>query len=88
MYKQAKGMNEFEWQRTGFETYSNAILKSQKTRKRITLDQHKSDNNNLMIQVTDVFCVLLRDIDGTVISDYNKRLILLDVNQLSGGQCT
>ncbi len=27
---------------------------------RITLGQHKSDNNNRMIQLTDVFCVLLR----------------------------
>ncbi len=27
---------------------------------RITLSQHKSDNNNRMIQLTDVFCVLLR----------------------------
>ncbi len=26
---------------------------------RITLGQHKSDNNNRMIQLTDVFCVLL-----------------------------
>ncbi len=26
---------------------------------RITLDRHKSDNNNRMIQLTDVFCVLL-----------------------------
>ncbi len=28
--------------------------------KRITLGQHKSDNNNRMIQLIDVFCVLLR----------------------------
>jgi len=27
---------------------------------RITLGQRKSDNNNRMIQLTDVFCVLLR----------------------------
>ncbi len=27
---------------------------------RITLDQHESDKNNRMIQLTDVFCVLLR----------------------------
>jgi len=27
---------------------------------RITLGQHKSDNNNRMIQLNDVFCVLLR----------------------------
>jgi len=27
---------------------------------RITLGQHKSDNNNRMIQLTDVFCVLLK----------------------------
>ncbi len=31
---------------------------------RITLGQHKSDNNKRMIQLTDVFCVLSRD-DGT-----------------------
>ncbi len=27
---------------------------------RITLGQHESDNNNRMIQITDVFCVLSR----------------------------
>ncbi len=27
---------------------------------RITLGQHKSDNNNQIIQLTDVLCVLLR----------------------------
>jgi hypothetical protein len=27
---------------------------------RITLGQHKSDNNNRMIQLTNIFCVLLR----------------------------
>jgi len=31
---------------------------------RITLGQHKSDNNNRMIQFTDAFCVLFR-YDGT-----------------------
>jgi hypothetical protein len=28
--------------------------------KKITLGQHKRDKNNRMIQLTDVFCVLLR----------------------------
>ncbi len=27
---------------------------------RLTLGHHKSDNNNRMIQLTDVYCVLLR----------------------------
>ena len=27
---------------------------------RITLGQHKSDNNNQMIQLTNIFCVLFR----------------------------
>jgi hypothetical protein len=27
---------------------------------RITLGQHTNDNNNRMIQLTDVFCVMLR----------------------------
>jgi hypothetical protein len=53
---------------------------------RITLGQHKSDNNNQMIQITDVFCVLLR-YDWATISDYNKRLTLFSVIQLSGGHC-
>ena len=51
---------------------------------RITLGQHNSDNR--MIQLTDIYCVLFRHI-GPVISDYNKRLILLSVIQLSGGHC-
>ena len=54
---------------------------------RITLGQHKSDNNNRMIQLTDVFCVLFRYIMGSPLSDYNKRLIQLSVIQLSGGHC-
>ncbi len=40
---------------------------------RITLGQHKSDNNNRMIQLTDVFCVLFRYITGSVVCDYNNR---------------
>ncbi len=28
---------------------------------RITLGQHKNDNNNRMIQLTDLFCVLIRN---------------------------
>jgi len=54
---------------------------------RITLGQHKSDNNNRMIQLTDVFCVLFRYITGSLLSDYNKRLIQLSMIQLSGGHC-
>ena len=43
---------------------------------RITSGQHKSDNNNRMIQLTDnfVYCFWIM---GPVTSDYNKRLILL-----------
>ena len=44
---------------------------------RITLGQHKSDNNNRMIQLTEVFCVLVRYIMGPAVSDYNKQLITL-----------
>ena len=40
-----------------------------------------------MIQLTDVFCVLFRYTMGPVVSDYNKRLILLSAIQLSGGHC-
>ncbi len=54
---------------------------------RITLGQHKIDNINRMIQLTDVFCELFRCEMGPVISDYNTRLILLSVIQLSGGHC-
>ncbi len=39
-----------------------------------------------MNQLTDVFYVPI-SIKGPAISDYNKRLILLSVIQLSGGQC-
>ncbi len=42
--------------------------------------QHESDNNNRMIQLTDVFCVLY--ISGLAIYDCYKRLILL-----SGEHC-
>ncbi len=52
---------------------------------RITLGQHKSDNR--MIQLADIFCVLFSYITGSLLSDYNKRLIQLSVIQLSGGQC-
>jgi hypothetical protein len=34
----------------GYDTHLN----------RITLSQHKSDENNRMLQLTDLFCVLLR----------------------------
>jgi hypothetical protein len=43
---------------------------------RITFGQHKSDNNNRMIRLTDVFCVLF------------NRLIQLTVIPLSGGHCS
>ncbi len=54
---------------------------------RITLGQLKIDNNNRMIQLTDVFCELFSYITGSLISDYYKRLIQLSVIQLSGGHC-
>ena len=41
----------------------------------------------MMIQLTDVFVYSL-GIMGSLISDYNKRLILLPVIQLRGGHCT
>ena len=44
----------------------------------ITLSQLKSENNNRMIQLTDVFCVLFSYM-GPIISDYNKRLIPLSM---------
>ena len=51
---------------------------------RLTLGQHKSDSNScIIIQLTDVFCVLFR-YDGPAISYYNKWLILI---QLSFGHC-
>ncbi len=55
----------------------------------ITLGQHKSDNNNQMIQLTDVFCVLTIGIYtiGLAIFDYKKWLILFSVILLSGGRC-
>ncbi len=52
---------------------------------RIALGRFKSDNNNRMIQLTEVCCYCT---NGPAISDYNKRLILLTVIQLSGGHCT
>ena len=51
---------------------------------RIALSQTKSynnNNNNRMIQLTNAFCVLFR-YNGPVVSEYNKRLIIL-----SGGHC-
>ena len=48
--------------------------------------QRKSDTNNRMIQLTDVFCVLF-GYNGPVIFDYNERLIMSSVIQLSGGHC-
>ena len=48
----------------------------------LTLGKHKSYKNNRMIHLTD--CL---DISGAVISDYNKRLILLSAIQLRGGHC-
>ena len=45
----------------------------------------KSDNNNLMIQLNDVFCVMFVYI-GSSISNYKKWLIVLSEIQLSGGQ--
>jgi hypothetical protein len=46
----------------------------------ITLGQHKSDNNNRIIQLTDTFCEVL-NYDGPEIFDYNKRLIQLAMIQ-------
>ena len=40
--------------------------------KRITSDQHKSDDNNRMIALSGGFFALL----GQAIPDYNRRLIL------------
>ena len=51
---------------------------------RITLGQHKSDNNNWLIQLTDIFVYCWGKM-GPAVSDYNKRLILLSVIQLNGG---
>jgi hypothetical protein len=53
---------------------------------RITLGQHKSDNNIRMFQLTDVF-MYFYGINVPAIFDYKKRLILLSVIQLSGGHC-
>jgi hypothetical protein len=51
---------------------------------RITFVKHKSESNNRMIQLFDVFCVLLR-YKRQAISDYIKSLIQLSVIQVSGG---
>jgi hypothetical protein len=55
----------------------------------ISLGQHKSDNNNRMIQLTDVFCALTIGIYtiGLAIFDYKKWLILFTVIPLSGVYC-
>ena len=53
---------------------------------RITLGQHKSDNNNQLIQLTDVFVYCWGKM-GPAVTDYNKRLIVLSVILLSGGHC-
>ncbi len=53
---------------------------------RITLGRHRSNNNNRMIQCTDV-CYTLFYITGPAIFYYNERLILLSVIPLSGGHC-
>ena len=42
---------------------------------RITLGQHNSDNNNRMIQLTNVFCVLFRYNGTSTISDYSDYII-------------
>ena len=52
---------------------------------RITFGQHESDNNNRMIQLADILCVLFR-CNGTS-SDYSEWLILSFVIQLSDGHC-
>ena len=49
---------------------------------RITLGQPKSDNNNRLIRLTNVFVYCLDKVE-TETSEYNKRLILLSVIQLS-----
>ncbi len=49
--------------------------------------QPKNDNNNKVIQLTEVF-MLFKNIMGPVEYDYIKRLILLFVFRLSGGHCT
>ena len=53
---------------------------------RLTLGQLKSDNNNRIIKLTDVF-IYCRGIMGPAISDYNKWLILLSMIQLSDEHC-
>jgi hypothetical protein len=41
----------------------------------ITFGQHKIENNNRMIQLTDVFCELFSILVRPAIYAYNKRLI-------------
>ena len=51
----------------------------------ITLGYHNSDSNNRVIQLAHVYYCL--DIMEPLISDYNKRLNLVSVIQLSGRIC-
>ena len=55
---------------------------------RMISGQHKTDNNNRMIKLTDAYCLLFRYKIGPAISDYCQLLILLSVIQLSGGECS
>ncbi len=48
---------------------------------RITFSRHESDNNNPMIQLTDVFYVYCLHVMESAILDYNKRLILLSIKR-------
>jgi hypothetical protein len=56
----------------------------------ITLVHRKSDDNKRIIQLINLFCALLRynRIIGPALSDYNMRLIILSVIQLSGRHCS
>ncbi len=54
-----------EFKEISFKLHNLNLMSHKKTLQcpplnRITLAQHKSDNNNRMIQLTAVFCVLLR----------------------------
>jgi len=53
----------------------------------VTVSQRRSDENNRMIHLTAIYCVLLRNILETVVSDHKIRLILSSVIQLSDGHC-
>ncbi len=84
-------MTSLHKERSGYKIFSDyiteALLLQCPPLNRITLGQHKSDKNNRMIKLTDVFCVLFRYITGSLLSDCNKWLIQLTVIQLSGGHC-